>query len=272
MAEHIRQHERIPDKSVPGISFTIDSLLHKSIEIFIPEKAVSSQHPRLLIHFHGLGYVAEYAVSVQNAPYVLANVNLGSGSSAYEKPFVAENIFNELLTEISSRLKKEMQSFENFDSIYLSSFSAGYGAVRAILRGAENMNRIDGVILLDGLHTDYVPAGTRLADGGALNTIKLENFLKFARMAASGEKQMIITHSEIFPGTYASTTETAEYLVRSLNLKREPVLNWGPMGMQQVSETIQNDLHILAFAGNTAPDHIDHFHALHYFLSLIEKK
>lgn len=272
MDEHIRQHERIPDKKLPGNSFTIDSLLHKSIEIFIPAKAAATEKPNLLIHFHGASYVAKHAVSVQTESIVLANVHLGSGSSAYERPFSAEKIFDDFIAALHNRLKNEMPAFENFDSIYISSFSAGYGAVRAIIKYPENMNQIDDIILLDGLHTDYIPARTPLAKGGALNTTKLENFLKFAELAASGERKMIITHSEIFPGTYASTTETAEYLVRSLNLKRKPVLQWGPMGMQQVSETVQNDLHILAFAGNTAPDHIDHFHAIHYFLSILERK
>lgn len=269
MAEHIRQHERIPDKNLPGNSFAIDSLLHKSIEIFIPAKAAATEKPNLLIHFHGASYVAKYAVSVQTESIILANVHLGAGSSSYERPFSTEKIFDDFIAALHTRLKNEMPAFENFDSIYISSFSAGYGAVRAIIKYPENMNQIDGIILLDGLHTDYIPARTPLAKGGALNTTKLENFLKFAELAASGERRMIITHSEIFPGTYASTTETAEYLVRSLNLKRKPVLKWGPMGMQQVSETVQNDLHILTFVGNTAPDHIDHFHALHNFLSIL---
>lgn len=35
---------------------------------------------------------------------------------------------------------------------------------------------------------------------------------------------MLITHSEIFPGTFASTTETAGYLPDQLGTKRTPAL------------------------------------------------
>ena len=47
---------------------------------------------------------------------------------------------------------------------------------------------------------------------------------------------MLVTHSEIFPGTFASTTETADYMLRALGLRRAPVLKWGPRGMQQLGE------------------------------------
>jgi hypothetical protein len=36
--------------------------------------------------------------------------------------------------------------------------------------------------------------------------------------------------------------------------------------MQQLSEVKNGNFQILGFAGNTAPDHIDHFHGLFYFL------
>jgi hypothetical protein len=36
-----------------------------------------------------------------------------------------------------------------------------------------------------------------------------------------------------------------------------------------VSETYAGNLTILGFAGNTAPDHIDHFHGLPLFLKMI---
>ena len=90
------------------------------------------------------------------------------------------------------------------------------------------------------------------------------------REAVAGRKQLVITHSEIFPGTFASTTQTTDYLIASLGLKRQPVLKWGPGGMQQLSEARAGKLRILGFAGNTAPDHIDHFHGLKQWLKLVK--
>jgi len=270
MTERVRSHERIPDQNYPGHSLVLPAFIGKTIEVFIPEKWIDEPRPRLLVHFHGASYVARYAVSLQNSPFVLANVNLGSGSSAYETPFLTEHTFEKLVADVEASLKKEMTSFHQFERIYLSSFSAGYGAVRAIIRRPEDMARIDGIVLLDGLHTDYIPEQTLLANGGALNTAKLDHFVSFARKAAEGAKRFIVTHSEIFPGTYASTTETADYLIESMQAKRRPVLIWGPLGMQQVSETVLGHFYVFAFAGNTAPDHVDHFHALFHFLTLLD--
>jgi hypothetical protein len=82
---------------------------------------------------------------------------------------------------------------------------------------------------------------------------------------------LLITHSEIFPGTFASTTETANYLLEKVGLPRRPVLKWGPLGMQQTSEAGNGRLRVLGFAGNSGPDHIDHFHAMYGFLRRLER-
>ena len=73
---------------------------------------------------------------------------------------------------------------------------------------------------------------------------------------------MLVTHSEIFPGTYASTTETADWMLGALGLTRQPTLTWGPRGMQQLSEAQAGRFALLGFAGNSAPDHVDHQHAM----------
>ena len=80
-----------------------------------------------------------------------------------------------------------------------------------------------------------------------------------------------MTHSEIFPGTFASTTETADYLLRELGLHRTPVLRWGPRGMQQLSEVRAGGFELLGFAGNSAPDHIDQFQGMPEFLARMSR-
>ena len=119
------------------------------------------------------------------------------------------------------------------------------------------------------MHTDYIPESTPLASGGELNNEKLQGFLRFAKQAVNGDKKMLVTHSEIFPGTYASTTETSEYLINELGLTRKAVLEWGPVGMQQVSQTAAGQFQVKGFVGNTAPDHIDHLHGMEAFLGFL---
>jgi hypothetical protein len=266
MTDTIRPHERIEDKPLAGVSLVLNHALSKPVEVYFTDQG-HERRVNLLIHFHGAGYIPKHAAYDTGRPFIVAVVNLGSGSAVYENEFRDEATFPKLVetirTGVSERVAKEIE----IPWIYLSSFSAGYGAVRAILKNHPSMP--DGIVLLDGLHTDYVPSGRVLAQGGALNTEKLKGLLEYARLAMEGKKQFFITHSEIFPGTYASTTETADYVINALHLQRHAVLKSGPAGMQMLSETHRSGLTILAFAGNTAPDHIDHFHGLPVFLKMI---
>jgi len=262
--EHSRAHERVEKIDHNGLSFEFENLLPKPIEVYIPNKKFNCDSTSLIIHFHGSSYVPKYAVDHSDRHFILATVNLGHGSSAYEKPFIKNDKFVELINTISDSLNMI------FENIYISSFSAGYGAVRAILNNSKYFKIIDGVILLDGLHTDYYPDRLTIADGGKLNIDKLSCFLELANQAINENKTLIITHSEIFPGTYASTTETANYLINELGLNRKSILKWGVIGMQQTSEVSIGNFHVFGFAGNTAPDHIDHFHALYSLIQFLK--
>jgi hypothetical protein len=91
-----------------------------------------------------------------------------------------------------------------------------------------------------------------------------------ARDAITGKKRAIVTHSEIFPGTFASTTETADYLLGQLKIARRPVLKWGPMGLQQLSESRAGKFLLLGYAGNSAPDHVDQLHSLPEYLKWLK--
>lgn len=267
MVDYIRKHQRIEDKLYEGVTFNVNGVLPRPVEIYFDSTIEHTQNIKLLIHFHGASYVPKYAVLQSEERLVLAVVNLGSGSSVYERPFQESGAFTTLVSSLRDSMVSRCGTSFEFTGIYFSSFSAGYGAVRAILK--EEKILPDGILLLDGLHTDYIPESTVLYEGGALNEVKMKGFLKFAELALKKKKRFIITHSEIFPGTYASTTETADFIIQSLGLKRESVLNWGPLGMQMIGETHAGGLSILAFAGNTARDHVDHYQGMFYFLELL---
>lgn len=263
MAEHIRSHERLSPDEAPPVTFTVRGALPRDVPVYRVHGSPGDSAD-LVVHFHGAGWLVGIAAKRNGRSLAVAAVNLGGGSSAYERPFTPPAVFPALLAALRDSLTAHGPAVAGVRRLYLSAFSAGYGAVRAILRTHPEM--VDGILLLDGLHTDYIPDRTVLAEGGALNADKLSGFLDFARWAIAGEKRMVITHSSIFPGTYASTTETTDWLIAELGLKRTPVTAWGPVGMQQVGATVSGRLSILAFAGNSAPDHVDHLHGLPVFL------
>jgi len=260
MVESTRAHERVTQKPLAGRRFSIEGVLGKPVEILITPAAASASEVDLLIHFHGAGWLAMQAAEESGRPLVVATVNLGAGGMRYSTALAEAGVFDELVrraSEGSGRVKR----------IYLSGFSAGYGAIRSVL--SAHADRVDGALLLDGLHTGYLPEGKVMAEGAMLDEARLLPFLSYAERALRGEKQLVITHSEIFPGTFASTTETADWLLAKLAIERTPVMKWGPLGMQQLSEVKRGKLTMLGFAGNTAPDHIDHFHALGTLLPLL---
>lgn len=261
MVDTTRAHERVMQRAVGGRRFTVSDVLPKPAEGLVTTAAESSDAADLVIHFLGPQWLVMQAADDLHLPVVVVSVNLGAGSSVYGRPFADAATFDRLVASI------EAASGKHFVHRYLVGFSAGYGAIRAILRG--HYDQIDGVLLLDGLHTSYIPENKPLAAGGKLDASGLDVFQRFAGDAIAGRKRLVITHSEIFPGTFASTTETTDWLLASVGLKRTPVVAWGPHGMQQLSEVHSGSFTLLGFAGNSAPDHLDHLHTVGHFLRLL---
>jgi hypothetical protein len=269
MRETVRRHERITFETEPSKTIILNGILAKPITIYLPANLRKAKQTDLLIHFHGIAPIVAYAAHRYKKPLIAVSVNLGSGSSAYAQPFNNNAVFEKLKQAVVDTVMKRLGRPLPEGKIILSGFSAGYGAIRSILSQPGLIKDIYAVLLLDGLHTSYIPEKKVIAEGGLIDSVSLEPFIQFAREAIdkSSGKKFLFTHSEIFPGTFSSTTETAHYLLKTLNITTTPVLKWGPLGMQQISEASKGHLAVLGFAGNTAPDHIDHFHGLSYFLS-----
>jgi hypothetical protein len=266
MADYTRPHPRISQIEVPGRRVQLTTL--KGAQLFFGPRVDTRKAVPLIIHFHAVPWLIEYHIATYFPRVVLITVNLGSGSSAYGRPFEQADVFRSMIDEAGKVLSLK----RGWSSITLSGFSAGYGAVRAILRQEKNFAMVDNVLLLDGMHASYSPEEKLLADGGSVNATDLDSFVKFADEAVAGRKTFVFTHSEIFPGTYASTTECADYLLSRLGLKSKAELKDGPKGMQQLSVAQTGRLYIFGYAGNTAPDHVDHLQAMPFWLKRLRIK
>jgi hypothetical protein len=275
MVEHTRLHERLVRRELGGVrrSFTVVAgEVGLPVELYVPDRARSRNVVDLVVHFLGAAWLPEQAVDDLGNGTVAAVLNLGAGSGVYDRSFADPAVFDSLLAAVARETSAARGEPARIGHVTLVGFSAGHGAVRAILRDPRHFARVDAVLLLDGMHTSYVPDHTPLAAGGTLDTTNLVAFARFARAATRGEKRFLVTHSEIFPGTFASTTETADWLLTALGLKRTPVLRWGPHGMQQLSEVHAGRFELLGFAGNSAPDHIDQLHGMPEFLARLLKQ
>lgn len=250
MMEHTRAHQRLREETPPG--------RREALEVgtlFLPAALKIKSTTPLVIHFNGGNWLPEVAAARVGGVAVIS-AQLGSGSGVYARPFLDPQVFARLIAEA------ETKAHITFAPITLTSWSAGYGAVREILKVPSNYARVDRVLLIDGMHTGYVDGAP---DPDGLNT-----FLQFARDAVAGRKRMVVTHSEIFPGTYASTTETADWLLNTLGIARRATLKWGPMGTQQLSEARRGRFLLIGYAGNSAPDHVDQLHSLPEYLKWLK--
>ena len=272
MAEFTRAHTRVEPRELAGTTRTFNGPLNKPVELFITAKTSGKKPISLVIHFLGASFVPELAVSKLGADRAVAVVSIGSGSGIYDRTFSDPAAYDSLLTSIRREASSALGTSVMIRAVTLSGFSAGHGAIRAILRDSAHFAEVDGVLLLDGMHTGYAPEGVVVEKGGTLDPHNLDAWVRFGRAAMRGEKRFVVTHSEIFPGTFASTTETADYLVRALGMTRKAILRWGPGGMQQLSEARSGRLLIMGFAGNTAPDHIDQFQGMPDFLRILERR
>lgn len=269
MVEQTRAHERLTRRELGGARRSFPGPAGKAVDVLVPGGSRRRDAFDLVIHFHGAAWIAEQSVAGLDDQTVTAVVNLGTGSGPYHRAFDDSTAFDSLLAGVEREVSTATGHTARLARLTLVGFSAGHGAVRAIIREPRHFAAVDAVLLLDGMHTSYVPEGTVLALGGALDTTNLMAFANFARAAARGQKRLLVTHSEIFPGTFASTTETADWLIRQLGVERTPVLRWGPRGMQQLSAVRSGGFELLGFAGNSAPDHVDHFHGMPEFLARV---
>lgn len=271
MVETTRAHERLAPRALDGDTLSFTGPGGRAVSLYVPHAAAVGDSLRVVVHFFGAAWLPMQAVDALDDGRVVAVVNLGGGSGIYDRTFGDTTALPTLLDSVRAHVARRTGRTRPLASVTLTAFSAGHGAVRAILRAPTLAAQIGSILLLDGLHTSYVPEGRPLADGGTLDSTNLVALRDYARRAMRGEARLLVTHSTIFPGTYASTTETADWILASLGLRRTAVLAWGPRGMQQLSEVQAGGFALLGFAGNSAPDHVDHLHAMPELLARLQR-
>jgi len=256
MVEHTREHGRLGGEPPAGRRESLDPGT-----LFLPATIKLRNGVPVLFFFHGGDRVPEIAAARNDM--ALVAVQIGAGSGTYARAFQNPGRFPALLAAA------EGKTGVTFGRVVLGGWSAGCGAIREILKAPEAYRRTAAVLLIDGMHAGYSTGKPGPLESD-LETAPLDIWLTLARDAVRGLKRMVVTHSEIFPGTFASTTETADWLLRQLNLKRGPVLKWGPMGTQQIGEARAGRFLLIEYAGNSAPDHVDQLHSLPAYLKWLK--
>jgi LysM repeat protein len=206
----------------------------------------------VMIHFHGHEPVRKEWVRTMEGP-VHVGIDLGIGSGPYMSAFAGQDSFKRLIESIEKAMaKKTGKKNARVRKVGLSAWSAGYGAVQEIIAKPYGRELVDLVILLDGLHSGY--------QGGMVNETQIKPFVEWAQLAARGDKLMFVSHSSIIPPGYASTTETANFLIYKVGGKptRTKPRNNDPMGLDLISRYSRGKFHVRGYSGNDKMDHCAH--------------
>lgn len=209
----------------------------------------------VIIHFHGAHttVIPRYLASGLDA--VLVIVNLGLFSGPYTDAFALRANVDGLLDRVQRSVGEQCQGASpRITRLALSSWSAGYGAIEQFLR--YRPERVDAVLLADGLHVGFTDKRNRMVNVNALDV-----FVQFARKATHGEKLMSITHSGIIPVEYAGAAETAMALSQAAHAPTWTV-NENRNGMQQVTAARRGDFYVEGYAGNDKAAHSRHLYSI----------
>jgi len=186
--------------------------------LFVPEgyDVPASGEIFLSVHFHGVDWFPIEEHHRRNATNPLLIFGGMEGSSKYQKPFEDKNLFSNLLKDVENYFKTHgAPQTSRVTSVEISSFSAGYGAVREILKSPEYVNMIKTLILADSCYASFATPGGG-ADRKPLPE-QMEPFISFARLAADGKKDFVMTFSQLVTKDYASTSDTARALVAGVD-------------------------------------------------------
>jgi hypothetical protein len=206
----------------------------------------------LVVHFHGHEPIRKEFVKTAKGP-VLVGIDLGIGSGAYSKVFAMPNVFPTLIRSVEAAMaQKTGKKDARVRKLALSSWSAGYGAVEQILRQPAG-KKVDSVILLDSLHAGYADE-----QGKTLKVDLLEPFIDFAKKAAAKQKFMFISHSSIIPPGYASTMETANFIIKQVKGKPKKASRQDVLGLDLFQRFDKGNLKVRGYTGNDKPDHCAH--------------
>lgn len=195
-----------------GRQFTLSNAAWK---VFIP----STYQPRsgnvadVLVHFHGDPQTVWNNAKYAKLNTIVVTVNYSGLSSAYTTPFSNASLFQTVLDESLAKVRQQADIPDSlqWDQLGVSSFSAGYGAVREILKSAGYRSQIDALLAADSLYA------TTAGDGTPLDS-QLVDYKSFATLAKNGQKTFLYSHSQVPTFTYETTGECGDELMQHLGV------------------------------------------------------
>ncbi|QQE10329.1 hypothetical protein JD969_12540 [Planctomycetota bacterium] len=237
--------------------------------LYVPEhmKAVDGKID-LLVHFHGAPSYMIETIEEKGINVSVLAVSLNGLSSVYTRPFEKEkDLFERMLLEALMCIHEIDRYPEDLKlgKIGVSSFSAGFGAVREILKDNRYFDQINALLMADSLYAGYVKV-----DGKNKPVPKqMRDFKRFAKQAAAEKKLMLITHSNVVPGSYAGTQETADDLMDAVGVRRKEIKRALAENFEQSSGASKGKFEVIGCDGGDEEAHMVHLRKIGVFVEMM---
>src|SRR5947207_1099970 len=236
--------------------------------LFIPQSCSQQRGYRcvLTMHFHGAIWFAiqEHLRRGLSGPLLCAA--LGEGSSIYRKPFEDRQRFGRLVKRVEIELNRRyppvVSNSWTITTVDISSFSAGYGAVREIVKSPEYVKMIRRIVLADSMYASYEGEGTAHPSSQPARE-HIDPWIPFAKEAAAGNKTFVLTYSQVPTQNYANSAVCAKALCQAVGAPLESVMPGSSPATLDPQFPLQaradlRGFHIWGYGGSDAPAHLTH--------------
>ncbi|HZO12318.1 MAG TPA: hypothetical protein VFB62_03645 [Polyangiaceae bacterium] len=223
----------------------------------------------LLVHFHGSATVVEQSVNAAKLNALVYVVSKEKGKN-YWKQFGPPGSFAAMLSQIEADVDKRGLPDAKVRRVAVSSWSVGYGAISQMLSFDAAVERLDAVLILEGLVAGWLDENKR----ERVDPNKITPFVRFAELAVDDKKLFVITHSNAKTRDYASTRTVTDTMLEQLNIEREPTKGAppkpkfeaatkqfpkGPVWLEAATTAHKGGFYVLAYKGENPELHIAHF-------------
>jgi hypothetical protein len=220
----------------------------------------------LVVHFHGREPFKRVMGPTRLA-VVGAAIDRGDSSGDYAGMFRGPRDFEGMIASIDGAVTAKLGRPARARSILLSSFSAGFEAVReALAVVTPSPEGVSGVLLLDSLYGSYV--------GGRGHTVDAERLASFEALARRAliepRLSFILTHSEVPTDGYASTHEVADLLLERLVVRADRTRAQGVRALTRRAE--EKGLVVRGYAGEDRDAHCAHLALLPELIELWQER
>lgn len=247
-----------PRGDLPGETLEIEDGDRK-YTLFLPTAIAKSEEVTLTIHFHSAQWhaIQEHVDRGLNGPLIAFYP--GEGSAIYQRSFEDKGRLKRWMDRVLAELQR--RGFDKVSKIAhldITSFSAGYGAVRELVKDPGAFKLMRRVVLADSMYGGIDPASAaRKPDPEHILC-----WLPLAQAAMRREKTFVATYSQIVT-PYASTFECGRALAEAAGGMVKPVERG------ECSATLDGQFplierfdsgcfHLWGYGGTDGPAHMTH--------------